>query len=277
MATALGIPPEIDAAIKCRIARQNLLDLQEMDPARLQRLYACYYNDKYLTREVWQDNLVEFFFQPGVGGRLISACDGFGYLGFDIVQADIGAGFSWGERRASRRPLVKKFMLAQGKRYEFYNRADLEKIATGKPIRLCSDCDLTDHQLILAGKWIPTTASVFEPCRPCKERQFIIERDRPKVEPENVVEPPRVTHVYLVRASGTNRYKVGFTSTAVEKRLSGLRTNAPYPLELVAYREGSKETESALHKILKPYSSHLEWFECEDEQYIKSVFLEGGE
>lgn len=67
--------------------------------------------------------------------------------------------------------------------------------------------------------------------------------------------------IYVIRAIGTNRVKVGW-STDVSARMKSLKTASPYPLELVTTLETDEESlERLLHKGLRNYRVHGEWFE----------------
>lgn len=79
--------------------------------------------------------------------------------------------------------------------------------------------------------------------------------------------------VYLVRAEGTNHYKIGFT-TALSKRFSALGTGCPHPLLLLAVRDGSMAMERAIHDLLAEYRKSGEWFECDNQEFMVTTFRE---
>lgn len=66
--------------------------------------------------------------------------------------------------------------------------------------------------------------------------------------------------VYVIRAKGTNRYKIGF-STDIGSRIASMQTGSPFPLELIHEFEGTLSNEKAVHKMLASYRLHGEWFE----------------
>lgn len=80
--------------------------------------------------------------------------------------------------------------------------------------------------------------------------------------------------LYLVWARETHRYKVGY-SRCVKERIAGLRGASPLPLDLIAARNGTRETEGYIHHLLRDFRCHGEWFEHPDRKYITHVFLDG--
>lgn len=78
-------------------------------------------------------------------------------------------------------------------------------------------------------------------------------------------------YVYLIRAVGTNRYKIG-RSINLQTRLQQLQRQSPYPLEIVKAFKTSNPSwdEASLHETYKDYKVYGEWFEF-DENYYKST------
>lgn len=73
--------------------------------------------------------------------------------------------------------------------------------------------------------------------------------------------------VYVIHATGTNRYKIG-RSTEPEARLKQLnQKQSPYPLELVEkfWSIDAITDEQGLHKSLADFQVHGEWFEFEND------------
>jgi hypothetical protein len=71
-------------------------------------------------------------------------------------------------------------------------------------------------------------------------------------------------YVYLIRADGTDRYKIGKTDRDPEIRLKELnRQQSAYPLLLEYYVEvpDSAVAENHFHKRYQRYRQHGEWFE----------------
>lgn len=68
--------------------------------------------------------------------------------------------------------------------------------------------------------------------------------------------------VYLIRAKGTNRYKIGCT-TNLKSRLKSLRIKNPYELELIHSIPSNdiEIFEKSLHDQFAKYRVHSEWFE----------------
>lgn len=66
--------------------------------------------------------------------------------------------------------------------------------------------------------------------------------------------------VYIVRAVGTGKIKVGVT-TDLDRRLSEIRALCPVDIEIVRVIEGvERGVESDIHALLREYHSHNEWF-----------------
>lgn len=53
--------------------------------------------------------------------------------------------------------------------------------------------------------------------------------------------------------------KIGFSKDPI-KRLRGIQTNFPWPLEIYGAEPGSEEIEKALHKLFVGYRVNGEWF-----------------
>jgi len=71
-------------------------------------------------------------------------------------------------------------------------------------------------------------------------------------------------NVYLIHATGTNRYKIGITSRTIESRLNELNgSQSAYPLELIASIRNAnyKAVERHLHEKYAVYRVHGEWFQ----------------
>jgi Meiotically up-regulated gene 113 len=71
-------------------------------------------------------------------------------------------------------------------------------------------------------------------------------------------------YVYLIRADGTDRYKIGKTDRHPETRLKELnRQQSAYPLLLEYYVEvpDSAVAENHFHQRYQRYRQHGEWFE----------------
>ncbi len=70
-------------------------------------------------------------------------------------------------------------------------------------------------------------------------------------------------HIYLIQASGTNRYKIGLTTRSVEDRLRELNSSqSAYPLFLQhsIHVSDVRATEKLLHREFQTYRIHGEWF-----------------
>lgn len=70
--------------------------------------------------------------------------------------------------------------------------------------------------------------------------------------------------VYLVRAAGTDFIKIGYAANPT-RRISVLATSAPFPLVVLACRDGDRLLEGAMHRTLRNVRVHGEWFQHWDE------------
>ena len=80
-------------------------------------------------------------------------------------------------------------------------------------------------------------------------------------------------YIYLIRAVGTDRYKIGLTTRSVETRFTELNSSqSPFPLELIDWFETDDVTEDEgyLHEKFASYRVHNEWFSF-DKRTLKEV------
>lgn len=72
-------------------------------------------------------------------------------------------------------------------------------------------------------------------------------------------------HIYLIRAQGTNRYKIGLTSEGrLVNRFEELNSSqSAYPLEMIHAIDVADrfDAEKALHRAFKQHRKYGEWFE----------------
>jgi hypothetical protein len=80
--------------------------------------------------------------------------------------------------------------------------------------------------------------------------------------------------VYVFHATGTNRYKIGYT-TDVEQRMMTLQVGCPYPLELVELRvvPDGYTVEQEIHTELADYRKQGEWFEVSNYATIRIAIV----
>lgn len=79
--------------------------------------------------------------------------------------------------------------------------------------------------------------------------------------------------IYVVRAMGTNLYKIGFTSRDdFEKRLSELQTSSPFDLEILLYIDGDQKDEKTIHDALSGFRQKREWFEIDTDRIFLIMF-----
>lgn len=95
------------------------------------------------------------------------------------------------------------------------------------------------------------------------------------------------TIIYVIQATGTDYFKVGYTSD-IDKRLQTLQIGCPHKLKIIATLDAGEYTETTekfIHTLLRPYRVRGEWFQLieyveldEDDSIllkIKSLIDEG--
>lgn len=71
--------------------------------------------------------------------------------------------------------------------------------------------------------------------------------------------------VYIVRALGTDFYKIGYTASSPKVRMQALQTGCPYELKLVAWFAGDESDEAYLHRLFGDHRVRGEWFQLVQE------------
>lgn len=81
--------------------------------------------------------------------------------------------------------------------------------------------------------------------------------------------------IYLLRASGTDMYKIGFTEKSPESRVQALQTGCPFPISIEAYSDGTRDDEARLHGHFATQRVAGEWFRMTPAQIetLRSVGL----
>jgi hypothetical protein len=99
----------------------------------------------------------------------------------------------------------------------------------------------------------------------------IAECSKADPEPHQETQSPTAPVVYFARCG--EHIKIGFTRGRPEKRLKGLATANPSPIELVATMPGCPELEHELHERFSAYRTKGEWFVFSDpiREYIASL------
>ena len=79
--------------------------------------------------------------------------------------------------------------------------------------------------------------------------------------------PSTSEFLYLIKAEGTNYYKIGITSDKT-RRLARLQSGSPFELKCIITKitEDVKTLEQLIHKELKTYHVRGEWFELSQSQ-----------
>jgi hypothetical protein len=94
---------------------------------------------------------------------------------------------------------------------------------------------------------------------------FISEKIHPRQTKFSLSQMPKKPgYIYLIRAVGTNRYKIGLTTRRVEERFAELNSSqSAYPLKLMAFKAVGDvyEAEKFYHKKYASRKVHNEWFE----------------
>ncbi len=66
--------------------------------------------------------------------------------------------------------------------------------------------------------------------------------------------------IYVIKAMGTNFYKIGFTGGSVQQRYKAISANCPLELTIFCTMEGGHTTEKELHRKLMAFHVRNEWF-----------------
>lgn len=106
--------------------------------------------------------------------------------------------------------------------------------------------------------------------------QEAAERLFQKSDPHSGPPKPRFGWVYLLSAG--NRYKIGLTTSPVEKRVATIQANTPWDIviEHIICSSDVRATEKRLHDQFEEKRVNGEWFNLtpEDVKYIKSLECE---
>lgn len=70
--------------------------------------------------------------------------------------------------------------------------------------------------------------------------------------------------VYLIEAVGTGRVKIGYGDDPA-RRIQSIATCCPFPIVVLAVRDGSMALERAMHRGMAERRVHLEWFQKWDD------------
>jgi hypothetical protein len=67
--------------------------------------------------------------------------------------------------------------------------------------------------------------------------------------------------IYIVWAKGTDLVKLGYTADpTINVRLSALQVGCPFPLEVIAFAQGTEKDEREYHWMLSKSAVRGEWF-----------------
>lgn len=69
--------------------------------------------------------------------------------------------------------------------------------------------------------------------------------------------------IYYIRKGAEGPIKIGFTAGQVERRMAQLQTGHHEPLILLGTSPGTIEDEKSIHRELKDFHIHGEWFRPE--------------
>ena len=90
---------------------------------------------------------------------------------------------------------------------------------------------------------------------------------------------PSQGYIYLIHATGTNRYKIGLASD-IPKRMIQLSKQSAFPLVLIASHPSNdmSSDEENWHKLFEKQRVHGEWFELSNEQVeeFRAISRDGG-
>lgn len=79
--------------------------------------------------------------------------------------------------------------------------------------------------------------------------------------------------VYFIEGVGTGLIKIGYTGTAIEKRLSALQGSSPVEVKLIKIIKGTYKDEKEFHNKFSHLRHHFEWYEYKDDllEFVKNV------
>ena len=77
--------------------------------------------------------------------------------------------------------------------------------------------------------------------------------------------------VYVLRMSGTNYFKIGYTGTRVTDRVAQIQTGNPRKLEIVTSWEADYSVEQHIHELLSDFQTCGEWFDLSIEDILQLV------
>lgn len=66
--------------------------------------------------------------------------------------------------------------------------------------------------------------------------------------------------VYVIRAAGTDFYKIGYTGGSIEARMRQISTYCPHELTIFCVIDGGRLMEKEIHRTLRVYHARNEWF-----------------
>ena len=83
---------------------------------------------------------------------------------------------------------------------------------------------------------------------------------------------PRGKMIYLVKATNTNYYKIGFSNN-IKKRIKSLQTGCPTKLKIVFINHGCMKKEEKIQEIFKDYKvrENAEWFEFSNDKILNEA------
>lgn len=74
---------------------------------------------------------------------------------------------------------------------------------------------------------------------------------------------PNLGVVYILRAEGTNLYKIGYSKLSAESRRDAMQTGCPFDLTVVSETCGTLEDEQRMHEMFASKRKRGEWFELD--------------
>lgn len=142
------------------------------------------------------------------------------------------------------------------------------------------------HNILFHGEWLvirgavdkfyqgTTDAEIKEENKRGYEEELARWAARDQILATNRKKESKTGYIYMVRAIGTDLYKIGVTAESVNRRIKGIQTSCPHKLELVCsvLADDYIRRESELHALLKDKRTSGEWFSL---SWAEAVWLMG--
>jgi len=83
----------------------------------------------------------------------------------------------------------------------------------------------------------------------------------------NLKQDKKIRFVYMMWATGTNRYKIGITNN-LKRRLNDVNNSSPYKTEIIAWCLGFEKDEHDVQRLVESYHVWHEWYEMKPQEAV---------